>query len=100
MATRSIHGVQSRPCANSSALSGPTAILYLSVPLDDEDRTYFNAHRAFTEETLLGLFEPFIVVEKRYIYGTRFSEVRGTGFGTGCYHLRKPATPVDLLPKG
>jgi len=78
----------------------PNGDLYLSVPLDDEDRTYFNAHRAFTEETLLGLFEPFIVVEKRYIYGTRFSEVRGTGFGTGCYHLRKPATPVDLLPKG
>jgi len=74
--------------------------LYLSVPLDDEDRTYFNAHRAFTEETLLGLFEPFIVVEKRYIYGTRFSEVRGSGFGTGCYHLRKPPTPDDLLPKG
>lgn len=78
----------------------PNGDLYLSVPLDDEDRTYFNAHRAFREETLMGLFEPFTVIEKRYIFGTRFSEVRGRGFGTGCYHLRKPAQSGGLPSKG
>ena len=78
----------------------PNGDLYLSIPLDDKDRTYFNAHRAFTEETLLALFEPFTLVEKRYIFGTLFSEVRGRGFGTGCYHLRKPAQPGGLPPKG
>jgi len=78
----------------------PNGDLYLSVPLDDENLTYFNAHRAFTEQTLLDLFEPFTVVEKRYIFGTRFSEVRGQGFGTGCYHLRKPPQPGGLPLRG
>lgn len=63
--------------------------LYLSVPIDDENRTYFNAHRAFTEPYLLNLFAPFEVIEKRYIYGYYFGEQLQKGFGTGCYHLRK-----------
>jgi hypothetical protein len=68
----------------------PGGDLYLSVPLDDVDRTYFNAHRAFTEPALLALFAPFEVVEKRYIYGYDCVTRPQPGFGTGCYHLRKP----------
>lgn len=64
--------------------------LYVSVPIDDTNRTFFNAHRAFYEADLLRLFWPLQVIEKRYIYGTRFVEHIESGFGTGCYHLRKP----------
>lgn len=69
----------------------PGGDLYLSVPLDDDRRTYFNAHRAFTEPYLLDLFRPFDVVDRKYIYGNSFGGDIGRGFGTGCYHLRRPA---------
>jgi SAM-dependent methyltransferase len=64
--------------------------LYLSFPLADDNRTYFNAHRAFREEYVLGLLEPFHAVEKRYVYGKDFLEHPRKGLGTGCYHLRRP----------
>lgn len=68
----------------------PRGNLYLSIPLEDENRTYFNAHRAFSEDYLLDLFHPFEVVEKRYIFGNEYGAERRPGFGTGCYWLRKP----------
>lgn len=70
----------------------PGGDLYVSLPLDEVDREYFNAHRAFAEDTVLRLFEPFDVLERRYIYGFEFLEERREGFGVGCYHLRRPAT--------
>lgn len=68
----------------------PGGNLYTSVPLDDVNRTYFNAHRAFTEKYILETFSPFTVVDKKYIYGNTFSKKIKLGFGTGCYHFRKP----------
>jgi SAM-dependent methyltransferase len=68
----------------------PGGHLFLSVPLDEENRVYFNAHRAFEEPYLLRLFEPFEVLDRQYIYGNRFGPEPGRGFGTGCYHLRRP----------
>jgi hypothetical protein len=68
----------------------PGGHLYLSLPLDDCNRVYFNAHRAFKEEYLLGLFPPFKLAESRYIYGCEFGEKHRTGFGTGCYDLTAP----------
>jgi SAM-dependent methyltransferase len=66
--------------------------LYLSVPVDVECRIYFNAHRAFTRNYLLGLFPGLELLEERYIYGRElFPEyVPEKGFGTGLYHLRRP----------
>jgi SAM-dependent methyltransferase len=66
----------------------PGGDLYISLPLDDENRTYFNAHRAFREEYVLSLFKPFDVIESRYVYGQNYCERPGRGFGTGCYSLR------------
>lgn len=70
----------------------PGGNLYVSVPIDDECRIYFNAHRAFTREYLLSLFPGLVIVEERYIYGHTL--YRGydpaRGFGTGLYHLRRP----------
>jgi SAM-dependent methyltransferase len=64
--------------------------LYISLPIDDITRTYFNAHRAFCENDLKALFEPLIIAEKKYIYGDTFGDIKGKGFGTGLYHLKYP----------
>jgi len=68
----------------------PGGDLYISVPVDDVNRIYFNAHRAFCEPYLEKLFAPFEIVERRYIFGNDFTDRLRPGFGTGCYHLRRP----------
>ncbi len=73
----------------------PGGELYVSLPLDDENRIYFNAHRAFAEPYVMRLFEPLEVVDRRYIYGDQFSDSPSRGFGVGCYHLRAPRNPSD-----
>lgn len=67
----------------------PGGNLYLSVPLDDINRVYFNAHRAFTEEYILSFFQDFQLVESRYIYEREFLEENKSGFGTGCFYFRR-----------
>jgi len=67
----------------------PGGDLYLSVPIDEENRTYFNAHRSFKESYIFEQFEPLKVIEKRYIFGNRFIHEPVTGFGVGCYHLQR-----------
>jgi SAM-dependent methyltransferase len=74
----------------------PGGRLYLSVPLHDTNRTYFNAHRAFEEEYFLSLCRPFLIEERRYIYGREFCDARRPGFGVACYELRRP--PAGDLP--
>lgn len=69
----------------------PGGDLYVSLPVDDKDREYFNAHRAFSDETVARLLAPFELVERRFIHGYEFLEERPPGFGTGCYHLRRPS---------
>jgi SAM-dependent methyltransferase len=67
----------------------PGGSLYVSIPIDDSNRIYFNAHRAFTEEYILRLFDSFSVVEAKYIYGNVFGDRLKSGFGTGCYHFKR-----------
>ncbi len=77
--------------AELKRIVAPGGDLYLSIPLDDENRTYFNAHRAFSETYLMEIFKPFDVMDRRYIFGNEFCSEQHSGFGTGCYWLRKPA---------
>ena len=70
----------------------PGGDLYISVPIDDVNRIYFNAHRAFCEAYFLKLLAPFEVCDRKYIFGNEFTDQPKTGFGTGCYHLRRPST--------
>jgi len=69
----------------------PGGNLYISVPVEKECRIYFNAHRAFSREYLLRLFQDLVLVEERYIYdrsiSTCFDPRRR--FGTGLFHLRR-----------
>jgi len=65
--------------------------LYISVPVDDKNKTYFNAHRAFTRDYLLKLFSPFTLLEEKYIYGNAIQETYDPtkGFGTGLFSFKK-----------
>ncbi|HRI35786.1 MAG TPA: DUF268 domain-containing protein [bacterium] len=67
--------------------------LYITVPVDDTDRIYFNAHRAFTPTRLADLFTENRLqsVESLYLYDTDLGAMwlPERGFGTGFYHLRK-----------
>lgn len=67
----------------------PAGNLYLSVPIDGANRTYFNAHRAFGEDYLFELLDPLHIVENRYIFGNSFSEQPKAGFGVGCYSSKR-----------
>lgn len=66
-------------------------VILFSVPVDNENKIYFNAHRAFTRKYILELFCNFELLEERYHYGTKmfdeYDEIKG--FGTGLYMLRK-----------
>jgi len=66
-------------------------IVLISVPVDSENKIYFNAHRAFTREYLLELFDGFEVIDEKYIYETKMYEsyAPNKGFGTGLYLLKK-----------
>ncbi len=69
----------------------PGGSLYISVPVDDENRVYFNAHRAFTRDYVLELAKGLTLVEEQYIYGSDMHPTYNSqkGFGTGLYHFKK-----------
>lgn len=69
----------------------PGGILLISVPVDSENKIYFNAHRAFTRDYILKLFEGFTLLEEKYIYGNKMYNVYdiSKGFGTGLYLFKK-----------
>ncbi len=69
----------------------PGGDLYISVPVDSEDKVYFNAHRAFTRGYIIELFSTLKLIEEKYIYGDKIldSYDKARGFGTGLYHFRK-----------
>jgi SAM-dependent methyltransferase len=65
--------------------------LYISVPVDHKNITYFNAHRAFTREYVLELFGSLKLIEEKYIYGNNMFDTYEPekGFGTGLFHFKK-----------
>lgn len=63
--------------------------LYISVPVEKNNKIYFNAHRSFNIEYVLGFFIDFDLINSKYIYGKEFTDTRRDGFGTGCFHLKK-----------
>ncbi len=69
----------------------PGGNLYISVPVDNYNKIYFNAHRAFTRDYILHLLKPLHLEEEKYIYGRELYDAYDPshGFGTGLYHVRK-----------
>jgi hypothetical protein len=70
----------------------PGGSLYLSVPVDSSCRIYFNAHRAFTRDYLVGLCTGLTLEDEQFLYGIEVVPCyeAARGFGTGMFHLRKP----------
>lgn len=66
-------------------------IILFSVPVYLVNTVYFNAHRAFTRDYILSLFDGFELLEEKYQYGYDLVEAYDAcrGFGTGLYMLRK-----------
>ncbi len=65
--------------------------LYISLPIDSENKIYFNAHRTFTRNYILELFKPLQLVEEKYIYKKELLDKYEPekGFGTGLFWFRK-----------
>ena len=63
--------------------------LYISLPIDDENKTFFNAHRSFAEPYIINLFNSFKVIEKKYIFNNEILSQKLSGFGIGLYHLQR-----------
>lgn len=66
-------------------------VVLFSVPVDSENKIYFNAHRAFTREYLLSLFLDMELLEEKYHYGTKMYDNYDSkkGFGTGLFMFKK-----------
>jgi len=67
------------------------ALFYFSVPVTDDDRIYYNAHRSFCEKTL---FEKYLsnydIIDKMYIAKGSMNATYTKGhFNIGCYKLKK-----------
>jgi hypothetical protein len=69
----------------------PGGVLLFSVPVDCKNKVYFNAHRAFTRDFILSLFEGYELLEERYHYGCEMVKqyTPERGFGTGFYMVKK-----------
>jgi SAM-dependent methyltransferase len=67
----------------------PNGHLYISVPIDDRNRVFFNAHRAFEEKYFEQLLFPLEVIEKEYISGESLSREKPIGFSIALYHAVK-----------
>jgi SAM-dependent methyltransferase len=63
--------------------------ILFSVPVDIENRIYFNAHRAFTRAYILELFNHCELIEERYIYEKKLENNYKAEFGTGLYWFKK-----------
>jgi Caenorhabditis protein of unknown function, DUF268 len=72
-------------------VTAPGGFIYFSVPIDDANKIYFNAHRAFTPEYVRALFAECNLIEERYLYGYDFGYTydKTRGFGTGVYLFQK-----------
>lgn len=65
--------------------------LLISLPVDDRDKIYFNAHRAFTRESIMKMFDGLKLIEEKYQYEYQlydnYDPVKG--FGTGFFYFIK-----------
>jgi SAM-dependent methyltransferase len=80
-----------KAAAELSRVLAPGGSLYISVPIDSENKVYFNAHRAFTREYILKLFETLKKGEEKYIYRHELCDTYDPirGFGTGLFWFKK-----------
>lgn len=70
--------------------------MLISLPIDNIDKVYFNAHRAFSRDTVMKMFKGLRLLEEKYIYGYKTFDnyIPEKGFGTGLYLLTKEESNV------
>ena len=85
------HGTE-KAIAELKRIVAPGGCLYVSLPLNDQTRTYFNAHRALSESYFLEQFDSFELLDAMYLYSDTFTDKRQPGFGVGCFKLRRNPT--------
>ena len=66
-------------------------VLLISLPVDRKNKTYFNAHRAFTRNGIMKMFDDLKLTEEKYQYGYKLYDNydSGKGFGTGLFRFIK-----------
>lgn len=69
----------------------PGGIILCSIPVDAQNKIYFNAHRAMTRDCIISLFKDCDLLEEKYQYGYELCDSYDAqkGFGTGLYMFRK-----------
>lgn len=69
----------------------PGGFLYISVPVDRENISYCNAHRAFTRDYVFKIFSGLSCIEEKYLYGKEIFNAydAARGFGTGMFCFTK-----------
>jgi SAM-dependent methyltransferase len=69
----------------------PEGVILFSVPVCNENKVFFNAHRAFTRDYIMKLFHNFELLDEQYQYGNALYKEYciNKGFGTGLFMLRK-----------
>lgn len=65
--------------------------LLISLPVDAKDKIYFNAHRAFTRESIIKMFDGLKLIEEKYQYSYKLYDNYdpAKGFGTGLFYFIK-----------
>jgi len=77
--------------AEIQRVTKPGGMILISVPVDDENKVYFNAGRAFTREFVLDKFISCKLIEEKYIYGRSLQDSydKAIGYGIGLYMFEK-----------
>ena len=78
-----------KACSELSRVIAPGGNLYISIPVEENPKTYFNAHRSFNEKSFLALFPDFTLENRAYIYGNHFVSDLKEHFGIACYHFSR-----------
>lgn len=80
-----------RAASELSRVLAPGGNLYISVPVDNENRVYFNAHRSFTPQRVQELFPYLELIEEGYIHNGEIEDTYSSEMknAVGLYHFRK-----------
>ena len=80
-----------KAAAELQRVTAPGGIILISVPVDDGDKVYFNAHRVFTPKYVMDMFNECTLLEQKYIYGNDLLEAydKNKGYVVGLFMFKK-----------
>mgnify|MGYP001801026846 FL=1 len=67
----------------------PNGHLYISVPVNDVNKIFFNAHRAFEEKYFEQLLSSCEIIDRKYISGDNLLPEKPNGYSIALYHAVK-----------